>query len=160
MLHARCARRDVPTKQPSRFGGGEPPGQIEFESEDTITTLEKYADNLSIDNTKQVKKIPRRSHLERFPLALEATPWARRAVARMPHIVPQNMRKPNNDLGCRERVQVFVLDFRYRNCRRDRWAELQMLLPILDLLHRLSNKAFVIWCHFSKYLGTLTYTFS
>ena len=39
-------------------------GQIEFESEDTITTLEKYVDNLSIDNTKQVKKILHEVYVE------------------------------------------------------------------------------------------------
>jgi len=38
--------------------------QIEFESEDTITTLEKYVDNLSIDNTKQVKKILHEVYVE------------------------------------------------------------------------------------------------
>jgi hypothetical protein len=39
-------------------------GQIEFESEDTITTLEKYVDNLSIDNGKQVKKILHEVYIE------------------------------------------------------------------------------------------------
>ena len=39
-------------------------GQIEFESEDTITTLEKYVDNLSIDNSKQVKKILHEVYVE------------------------------------------------------------------------------------------------
>ena len=39
-------------------------GQIEFESEDTITPLEKYVDNLSIDNTKQVKKILHEVYVE------------------------------------------------------------------------------------------------
>ena len=39
-------------------------GQIEFDSEDTITTLEKSVDNLSIDNTKQVKKILHEVYVE------------------------------------------------------------------------------------------------
>lgn len=38
--------------------------QIEFETEDTITTLEKYVDNLSIDNSKQVKKILHEVYVE------------------------------------------------------------------------------------------------
>tara|TARA_B110000263_G_C15298904_1_gene506927 strand:- start:782 stop:1834 length:1053 start_codon:yes stop_codon:yes gene_type:complete len=38
--------------------------QIEFETEDTITTLEKYVDNLSIDNGKQVKKILHEIYVE------------------------------------------------------------------------------------------------
>jgi DNA repair exonuclease SbcCD nuclease subunit len=38
--------------------------QIEFESEDTITTLEKYVDNLSIDNSKEVKKILHEIYVE------------------------------------------------------------------------------------------------
>jgi hypothetical protein len=39
-------------------------GQIEFETEDTITTLEKYVDNLSIDNSQQVKKILHEVYVE------------------------------------------------------------------------------------------------
>ena len=39
-------------------------GQIEFETEDTITTLEKYVDELSIDNSKQVKKILHEVYVE------------------------------------------------------------------------------------------------
>tara|TARA_B100001105_G_C22072887_1_gene307385 strand:+ start:140 stop:451 length:312 start_codon:yes stop_codon:yes gene_type:complete len=38
--------------------------QIEFETEDTITTLEKYVDELSIDNSKQVKKILHEVYVE------------------------------------------------------------------------------------------------
>ena len=39
-------------------------GTIEFETEDTITTLEKYVDDLSIDNSEQVKKILHEVYVE------------------------------------------------------------------------------------------------
>jgi len=38
--------------------------QIEFEAEDTITTLNNYVDNLSIDNGKEVKKILHEVYVE------------------------------------------------------------------------------------------------
>ena len=43
-------------------------GTIEFETEDTITTLEKYVDELNIDNSKQVKKILHEIYVEALSL--------------------------------------------------------------------------------------------